>query len=74
MSLFGNYILLPKDQIGGPHLAPIDIEEQEVGHSQKQILNVLGTKDWFEPRNSRFGKRAKLNPTNEVCEIVSLSI
>ena len=59
MSIFGNHILLAEDQIGGSNLAAVDTEEQEDGPSQTNILKVLGNSDWFESRNSRFGKRSK---------------
>ena len=45
-------------QIGGSKLDPIDTKQGD-GPSQATILKILGNGDWFESRNSRFGKRSK---------------
>ena len=49
MLLLGNDNLLPEGKIGGSNLAPIDIDEYEVGPSEERIRNFL----------SRLGKRSK---------------
>ena len=49
MLLSGNNMLLSEGQNGGSNLAPIDIDEYEVGPSQERTRNFL----------SRLGKRSK---------------